>query len=103
MPSRAIIPDPPGFHDEGLRCIKLSCAKLARGNKVLIDVIEAMTIKNAQLAVRGNIILNNMVMMCVSENIPIPEDFMDQKFLAHAFGSYKKRDIASRYCRYFCV
>ncbi len=45
-----------------------------------------MTIKNAQLAVRGNIILNYMVMMCVSENIPIPEDFMDQKFLAHALN-----------------
>ncbi len=82
----AIIPDPPGNVDEGHRCVKLSCAKLARGNRVLIDVIEAMTIKNAQLAVRGSIILNHMVMMCVSENIPIPDDFMNQQFLAHALN-----------------
>jgi len=53
---------------------------------VLIDVIEAMTIKNAQLAVRGSIILNHMVMMCVSENIEIPDNFMNQQFLAHALN-----------------
>ena len=84
MPSRAIMPDGPGFYDEGHRVVKLSCSKLARGNQVLIDVIEDMTVKNAQLAVRASIILNNMVMMCVSENMPVPENFMDQSFLAHA-------------------
>ena len=45
----AIIPDPPGTVDEGHRCVKLSCAKLACGNCVLINVIEAMTIKNCNL------------------------------------------------------
>ena len=86
MPSRAIIPEPPGFHDEGHRVVKLSCSKLARGNSTLIRVLEDMSIKNAQLAVRGSIILNNMIMMCVSENIPVPEDFMDQTFLARALN-----------------
>jgi hypothetical protein len=82
----AIIPDPPGTIDEGHRCVKLSCAKLARGNHVLIDVLEAMAIKNAQLAIHGSIILNHMVMMCVSENIEIPDNFMNQQFLAHALN-----------------
>jgi len=45
-----------------------------------------MTIKNSQLAVRGSIILNNMVMMCVSESIPVPENFLQQSFLSHALN-----------------
>jgi len=86
MPSRAIIPEDPGYHDEGHRVVKLSCSKLTRGNATLIRVLEDMSIKNAQLAVRGSIILNNMIIMCVSENIPVPEDFMDQTFLARALN-----------------
>ena len=81
MPSRAVIPDPPGLLDEGHRVIKMSCANLARSNKVLVDVINAFVLKNSQMAVRGSIILNNMIMMCVSENIPVPENFLDRDFL----------------------
>ncbi len=53
---------------------------------MLIDVIEEMAIKNLQLAVRGSIILSHMVMMCVAENFPIPDNFMNQQFLAHALN-----------------
>jgi hypothetical protein len=86
MKSPAIIPDGPGTHDEGHRVVKLSCSKLARNNPTLIRILEDMTIKNSQLAVRGSIILNNMVMMCVSESIPVPENFLHQSFLSHALN-----------------
>jgi hypothetical protein len=76
MKSPVIIPDGPGTHDEGHRVVKLSCSKLAQNNPTLIKILEDMTIKNSQLAVGGSIILNNMVMMCVSENIPVPENFL---------------------------
>ena len=69
MPSRAVIPDPPGLLDEGHRVIKMSYANLAQGNKVLLDVINTFVLKNLQMSVHGSIILNNMIMMCVSKNI----------------------------------
>ena len=61
IPSQAIIPKDPGFYDKGHCIVKLSCSKLARGSTTLIKVLEDMLIKNAQLAVRGSIVLNNMI------------------------------------------
>ena len=94
--------------DERHRVVKLSCSKLARGNQVLIDVIEDMTVKNAQLAVRASIILNNMVMMCVSENMPVPEKFYGPIFsssrvdldICHITGENYKPNSAQCCCRY---
>jgi hypothetical protein len=85
--SRAIIPDKnDGPQDEGMRVVKLSFSRLAKRNKPLIDIVQDLTIMNSQMAVRGSIIMNNMVSMCVSENRPIPENFMNQTFLYQAFN-----------------
>ncbi len=86
--SQAIIPDKiKGPQDAGMRVIKMSFSRLAWGDHTLIGVVNDLTIQNSQMAVRGSIILNNMVAMCVSEDIDIPADlFSEQTFIYQAFN-----------------
>ena len=101
MPSRAVIPDPPGLLDEGHHVIKMSYANLAQGNKVLLDVIDAFVLKNLQM-VQGSIILNNMIMMCVSENIPVLENFIDRDFLGQLLNWNFASKLPKLRCETLC-
>ena len=65
--------------------VKLSFSKLAKNNHLLIDVIQLMVIKNSQLAVRGTIIMNYLIIYCVANDINVPNNILHQTFVDQAF------------------
>ena len=68
----------------GERVIKLSLSRLAKNNHMFINIIQDMVIKNSEIAVRGSIIMNYVVMRSVEQNVPLPGDFCRRTYLKHA-------------------
>ena len=72
--------------NSGERVIKLSLSHLIRNNHEFISVIQNMVVKNMDIAVRGSIIMNYVIIFSVKQIIPLKPDFCKQACLKHVFN-----------------
>ncbi len=78
-----------------------SLTKGKNGNQLLIDSVDKLVIMNSKIAVHGSIVMNHLMLYCISNRHPVPE--VTPALIRTAFSYGPGVNYQSNHLRSVCV